>query len=199
VRHQRTHDGAASAEYRIMVPVPGLLYLPDFLTPTEEADLVARIAAFDRWETVAFHGRQAKRRSVSFGSEYVATSRRLVAAPPIPDFLVPIRDRAASHAASDASLFTEVIAWRYAPSAGIGWHTDADVYGAVVLSVSLGAKCRFDLKREGYALHRLVLEPRSLVVIGGEARIAWKHRIPPVRQGRYSITFRSIAPGRGRP
>jgi len=36
-------------------------------------------------------------------------------------------------------------------------------------------------------------EPRSLYIMTGEARRVWEHSIPPVKEPRYSITFRSMA------
>jgi len=38
----------------------------------------------------------------------------------------------------------------------------------------------------------IVLEPRSLYVMTGEARWKWKHSIPPVKSLRYAITFRTL-------
>ena len=38
----------------------------------------------------------------------------------------------------------------------------------------------------------LVVEPRSGYVLAGEARTAWKHHIPPAKELRYSITFRTL-------
>lgn len=37
-----------------------------------------------------------------------------------------------------------------------------------------------------------VLHPRSAYVLAGEARFAWQHLIPPTKELRYSITFRTL-------
>lgn len=37
----------------------------------------------------------------------------------------------------------------------------------------------------------LVLEPRSLYVMQGPIRWLWQHSMPPARELRYSITFRT--------
>lgn len=183
----------------IMELPSGLLYLPDFVTNDEEDDLLVRIAAFETWESTVFRGQVARRKSVSFGHGYVATSHGLSDAPPLPDFLAALRDRAAARAVESVEVFTQAIVWRYPRGSGIGWHRDAQVFGPDVLSLSLGSRCRFELRRDGHETVRMVIEPGSLLAIGGEARCAWQHRIPPVREERHSITFRSIAPGRGRP
>src|SRR5207302_9758084 len=42
------------------------------------------------------------------------------------------------------------------------------------------------------------LAPRSAYVLAGPARTAWQHHIPPTKNLRYSITFRTLrAPRRG--
>jgi alkylated DNA repair dioxygenase AlkB len=41
-----------------------------------------------------------------------------------------------------------------------------------------------------------VLNPRSAYLMTGEARNRYEHSIPPVADLRYSITFRTLRPGR---
>ena len=41
-------------------------------------------------------------------------------------------------------------------------------------------------------VYELELEPRSAYVLGGAARSAWQHSIPPTKDLRYSITFRTL-------
>ncbi|MDP9022354.1 MAG: alpha-ketoglutarate-dependent dioxygenase AlkB, partial [Actinomycetota bacterium] len=38
----------------------------------------------------------------------------------------------------------------------------------------------------------LELPPRSAYLLSGPARSAWQHSIPPVKDLRYSITFRTV-------
>jgi alkylated DNA repair dioxygenase AlkB len=38
----------------------------------------------------------------------------------------------------------------------------------------------------------ITLEPRSGYVLAGEARRSWQHSIPPTKELRYSITFRTL-------
>ena len=81
----------------------------------------------------------------------------------------------------------------YAPGAGIGWHTDNAIFGPTVLALSLGAPARLQLRRgtsDDGPIFEAALAPRSLFVLAGEARAAWKHRLCPVRQERYSVTLR---------
>jgi alkylated DNA repair dioxygenase AlkB len=38
----------------------------------------------------------------------------------------------------------------------------------------------------------VLLEPRSGYVLAGKARTSWQHSIPPTKELRYSITFRTL-------
>lgn len=90
----------------------------------------------------------------------------------------------------------------YQPGSGIFAHVDQPVLGDVIASVSLGSTCvmRFSSGTFG-RVEELLLEPRSVLILSGEARWAWKHEIParPVdlwqneerpRSRRVSLTFR---------
>jgi alkylated DNA repair dioxygenase AlkB len=73
------------------------------------------------------------------------------------------------------------------------------------VTFSLLAPCTYQLKHmKTKRMLSLVIEPRTVVVLAGEARKQWKHGIPTakqlaIRQRRLSITFRTIKPGRVRP
>jgi DNA ligase D-like protein (predicted ligase) len=61
--------------------------------------------------------------------------------------------------------------------------------------VSLGGSCRLRFQRGSGDRRRIwevSLEPRSGYVLAGEARRAWQHSIPPIKELRYSITFRTL-------
>jgi alkylated DNA repair dioxygenase AlkB len=90
--------------------------------------------------------------------------------------------------------FALCTALRYPSGAGIGWHADSPAYGPTVLSLSLGAAACLQLRRsdseDTTTRFELVLAPRSLFVLAGEARTSWVHRVRPVRAERYSLTVR---------
>jgi alkylated DNA repair dioxygenase AlkB len=140
------------------------------------------------------YGVVAKRQVTQFGFHYSFETFRLSPAPPIPPELLPIRTRAAEVAAIDAGQFTEALVTFYPAGAGIGWHRDAPPFG-VVAGVSLGASCRMRF-RPGLGLGTVAaaveLPPRSVYLLTGPARTAWQHTIPPVRQPRWSVTFRTV-------
>lgn len=188
---------------------PGFLYVADLLTPDEERALVAWLAAAPDWTAVTFRGQTARRRVMAFGSRYLTQGRRLVPAAPLPPELVPYRDRMIEAACAGlgrelvlrgrtASAFALCTALHYPPGAGIGWHADNPAFGPTVLSLSLAAPSRLQLRRTDAADTRppaveTELAPRSLFVLAGEARSAWQHRIPAVRAERYSLTVRAPA------
>jgi len=93
--------------------------------------------------------------------------------------------------------FALCTALSYRPGAGIGWHIDNRAFGPTVMSLSLGAAARLQLRRQDDADAAppvgLDLAPRSLFVLAGEVRLSWQHRIPPVNGQRYSFTVRSAA------
>jgi hypothetical protein len=46
------------------------------------------------------------------------------------------------------------------------------------------------------ATHEITLQHRSAYLMAGAARNAYEHHIPPAAALRYSITFRTLRPGR---
>jgi alkylated DNA repair dioxygenase AlkB len=65
----------------------------------------------------------------------------------------------------------------------------------MVVAVSLGGACRLRFQR-GKGAERetaeVLVEPRSVYVLDGEARTMWQHSIPAAKELRYSITFRTL-------
>jgi alkylated DNA repair dioxygenase AlkB len=172
---------------------PGFLYYPDIVTAHEESALVARVRAIE-FSPVQMRGQVARRRTAHFGWVYGYESWRISPGPPLPPFLLPLRERVGALAGVDAAALAEVLVTEYPAGAAIGWHRDAPQFG-VVIGVSLLGACRmrFQRGREAERQTRAVLlEPRSAYVLSGEARQQWQHSIPALRAPRYSITFRTL-------
>ncbi len=177
----------------------GLRHSDQFLTGAEEAALLARFASLDFHE-VRMRGVAARRRVVQYGWKYSFETFKMTEGPALPDYLVPIRDRAAAFAGLPSTQLSEALLTEYSPGATIGWHRDAPGFG-VVVGISLGAACRFRFRRGeigNWETFELPLEPRSIYVLEGEARGEWQHSIPAVKALRYSVTFRTLRRGRGR-
>ncbi|MFB3906142.1 MAG: alpha-ketoglutarate-dependent dioxygenase AlkB [Acidobacteriota bacterium] len=106
----------------------------------------------------------------------------------------PLRERVAKFAGLEPKDLAEALLTEYSPGATIGWHRDALAFG-VILAVSLAGACRLRLQKgKGEERQTAVLsvEPRSLYMLAGAARNQWQHSIPPTKELRYSITFRTL-------
>ena len=185
---------------RAAEPPAGFRYVESFLTPAEERRLIHLLEDLP-WEAVVFRGYQARRRVVHFGRRYDFEARGVSPGLPIPNALLALRDRAAAFAEDPGEGYVEVLATEYRPGATIGWHSDAPAFGATVLGVSLASSCRMRFRRrtaDGWRRWDQVLEARSAYVIGGDARSAWQHSIPPTEALRYSITYRTVRERRAR-
>jgi alkylated DNA repair dioxygenase AlkB len=159
----------------------------------EEQGLVRELEQLP-FKEFEFHGFLGKRRVASFGWRYDFNHGGLQKTEDMPDFLLPIRDRAAAFASLTASDLQQVLLTEYRPGAAIGWHKDRSVFGEVV-GISLLSPCTFRLRRkagQGWERRSLELQPRSAYLLQGEVRTDWEHGIPAVDQLRYSITFRNI-------
>ena len=173
----------------------GFEYRPELVSPKDEAALIEAFRALDI-KPFEFHGYFGNRRTVSFGWHYDFASSRVQPASEMPEFLLPLRDRAAAFARITPDAFEHALITEYAPGAGIGWHRDRPVFDEVI-GISLGARCRFRLRRkEGNTWRRAAIElaPRSAYLLRGPVRRDWEHSIPPLDELRYSVTFRSVKP-----
>jgi alkylated DNA repair dioxygenase AlkB len=179
----------------------GFLYREDFLSEAEEADLV-RAFQHESFAAFDFHGYMARRRVVRYGVDYEYGARNVSPTTPIPDFLLPVRDRAASVAGLEPESLIQGMILEYPPDAPIGWHRDAPQFGTII-GISLLNSARMRLKP--YTVGRdlkirkilsIELAPRSIYVLSGAARSEWQHSIPAVERLRYSITFRTVREGR---
>lgn len=171
----------------------GLVYRPELISPGEESELLHVFQQL-RFDPIVMHGQPAKRTARHYGLDYDYESRTPLPGEPMPDWLLPLRTRAAELAGRDPEELVELLVQRYPPGATIGWHRDAPAFGTVV-GVSLGGAGRLRFQR-GRADERRVwevlLEPRSGYVLAGEARSSWQHSIPPTEELRYSVTFRTV-------
>src|SRR5438270_9035519 len=178
----------------------GFLYRDGFLTEAEEAELL-RIFRGIEFAAYDYHGYVAKRRIARYGVNYELNTRQPdETAPPIPEFLLGIRARAAEVAEVPADHLVHAMVSEYSVGTPIGWHRDAPQFGAIV-GISLASSCRMRLKPyqgPGKVLS-LMIEPRSIYVIKGEARSKWQHSIPAVSELRYSVTFRTLRAKAGSP
>jgi alkylated DNA repair dioxygenase AlkB len=175
----------------------GFVYAPDFLSAAEEAGLLEVIAALP-FEEAKYKQYTAKRRTVSYGSQYDFGANRMLSAPPLPPFLYPLRERIAAWTGLAAERFVHALVSEYRPGVPLGWHRDVPHF-EVITGVSLAGRCRMRLRPyrpEGE--HRredvrvLELAPRSAYIMRDAARWGWQHSVAPTKELRYSITLRTV-------
>lgn len=173
----------------------GIEQAKNIVSPGEEAIL---IRAIDVAGLAPFRFQQwlGKRLTRSFGWRYDFTDSSFAETEAIPDWLLPLRERAAAFAGLDPDALVQALVTRYDPGAGIGWHRDRPVFEHVV-GVSLGAPAVLRLRKRRadgkFERAEAALEPRGAYHLSGEARHAWEHSIAPMDAARWSVTFRSLA------
>ena len=174
--------------------IPGFAYAGDFLSPDEERVLIAHIDA-QALLPFRFQGWLGKRLTHSFGWRYDFDNGAFAAADPIPDWLLPIKARAAAFAGLTDDDLVQTLLIRYDPGAGIGWHRDRPVFEHVVgISLGVPATLRFRQRRNSaFSRASAPLAPRSIYHLSGEARHEWEHSIAEMEVARWSITFRSLS------
>jgi DNA oxidative demethylase len=160
------------------------------VTESEEKELAERIRGLEL-APVRMRGVDARRRAAHFGWVYGYESWQISPGPAIPDFLLPLRERAAPLAAVSPTELVEVLVNEYPAGAGIGWHRDAPAFG-LVIGVSLLSISRLRFRREGARSRSVTLEARSAYLLEGPARNQWQHSLAPTAALRYSITFRTL-------
>jgi alkylated DNA repair dioxygenase AlkB len=172
---------------------PGMRYTPDALSAEEARAFIDAVPALP-FKDFEFHGFLGKRRTVSFGWRYDFNGGGFQKIEPMPEFLLPARERAARFAELAPSALEHALVTEYKPGAGIGWHKDRSVFGDVI-GISLLASCTFRLRRKSgtrWERRSFTAEPRSMYLLRGLSRTEWEHSIPPLDTLRYSITFRSL-------
>ena len=174
--------------------IDGLQYRGDFITPTEHDRLVTELEG-PNLAPFRFHGWLGNRKTQTFGWRYDFDDASFAPAEPIPQWLQPLRAKAAAFAGFAPEDFAHALLARYDPGAGIGWHRDRPQFEQVV-GISLGAPATMRFRQRtagGFRRTTVDLEPRSAYLLSGEVRREWEHSIAPGDTLRFSITFRSLS------
>ena len=148
-----------------------------------------------------------KRRTQHYGWRYDYKARRVDASmrlDGLPAWATDLGDRMKAEGYC-ASQPDQVIVNEYLPGQGIASHIDCvPCFGPTILSLSLGSSCVIELSALESQPHSIALRPRSLLVLSGDARARWAHRIPSrksdvisgtrvPRARRVSLTFRTVS------
>lgn len=172
-------------------PIPGLSYRREYITPSEEAMLVAMIDAAE-WDLAW------ERRRQLYGATYgpgEGTERS------IPQWGLDLATRMHRDGVCDRP-FDQMLINEYQPGQGIALHSDYEPFDRTVVSLSLLSPVLMEFRNPTDGRRAaLLLEPRSLLVLSDEARYVWQHGIarrkndrwhgrPVPRRRRLSVTFR---------
>ncbi len=185
--------------FRTYLDVPGLMYSRDFLAPEEQGPLLAEVDARPWLDDL-------KRRVQHYGYKYdykVRSVDHSMYVGPLPAFALSVARRLL-----DRGLVEEVpdqlIVNEYKPSQGITAHIDCEpCFKNTIVTVSLGWAYEMDFISVATGeVRSALLEPGSALVLHGEARYQWMHRIKArlkdrvvPRQRRVSLTFRNVILG----
>ncbi len=175
-------------------PLAGLAHAEAIVTPLEEQSLIASIDAA-QLSPFQFHQWLGKRLTASYGWRYDFDDASLTPTEAIPDWLLPLRAKAAKFAGLSPDELVQSLVIRYDPGAGIGWHRDRPVFEHVI-GISLGAPATMRFRRRkpvGFDRASVLLTPRSIYHLTGDARHKWEHSIAPMEVTRWSVTFRSLS------
>lgn len=179
--------------FPVAVDIPeisGLCYVPQYVTELDERALVAAIDEMP-WNT------EWRRRRQPYGAGYGKGGQ----VPPIPDWGRRLAERLFADEVTPEP-FDQMLVNEYLPGQGIALHRDYEPFGRTVVSLSLLTACVMDFRhRPTGRRERLLLEPRSLLVLSDAARYEWEHGIAPrktdlwdgvrtARRRRLSVTFR---------
>ena len=179
---------------------PGMRLQENFLGLDEERELVSHLRELPL-TNAEYLQYTARRRTVSYGGKYDFTHQQLNEAPPIPDWLQPLKRRAGDWAQLDADAISQGLVSEYAPGTPLGWHRDVPNDEGII-GISLAGECTLRFRRyppqradgrPARAELALKLQPRSIYTLQGEARWGWQHAVSPTKMLRYSITFRTPA------
>jgi len=181
----------------------GLIHQPDFISREEELNLLGHIAGLP-FRQAKYKEYRANRRVVRFGDvAYLQQAGEFDEDPaengnprqPFPDFLEPLRERAAEWLGVAPIEFHHALVSEYQPGVPIGWHRDAPHFECIV-GVTLAGSARMRFKPFGGEgrkdIFAIELVPRSAYIMSGPIRWNWMHSIPPHKALRYSITMRTL-------
>jgi alkylated DNA repair protein alkB homolog 6 len=182
------HQSTLSLASALITALPPFChYIPNFLTPAEEAHILNQIHATpsSRWTKLSH------RRLLSLPSTLTGPARDTLIASPLPAYLSrPILPRFsnldifknAPHGAPNHVLINE-----YLPGQGIMPHEDGPAYYPCTATISLGAAIVLDVyekndkgEREAKPKWRILQEPRSLLVTSGTMYTDTLHGIDEV-------------------
>lgn len=175
----------------------GLTIVEEYISKKEEKELIDFIDS-QEWSNAL------SRRTQHYGYEYNyrAQARHKN---PVLEKTFPIPEKFLKYIKDIDERFNQVIVNEYQPGQGISPHIDhVRLFGDTIASISLGSAVmfKFEKKKEEEPVF-VYLQPRTLIIMEGDARWRWLHSIPAKktdevngkiikRERRISLTFRIV-------
>ena len=195
------HIMAGSGRIKEVSIVPGLKFIPRFLTPKEQALCVEMVdGAEEEWRN------DLQRRVQHYGWRYDYKSRAITPdmhLGALPTWLQKLAQRLYRETGLFDRIPEQVIVNEYLPGQGIKTHIDHPGFGPTVSTISLLDDWEMDFSRNWQDKDPALLEQGSCVLLTGAARSHWQHgiqakRSDPTSEGtkqrsrRLSLTFRTV-------
>ena len=195
-------SNAAARRSQADPDVPGLRYVPDFISQEEEERIIERIDGCE-WRT------ELKRNVQHYGWRYDYTARHVDSSMrlgPLPDWADGIGRRLVADELLSAPP-DQVIVNEYKANQGISRHVDSQGFADGIVTISLLESWEMVFRQRGAQEQKVSrrLERRSAMVLTGAARYDWTHEIPVrknetdpssgkrwKRKRRISLTFRRV-------
>ncbi|XP_054456783.1 alkylated DNA repair protein alkB homolog 8 [Anoplopoma fimbria] len=179
-----SYVNSVTCEEKVSVPLPdGLVLVEDFVSPEEEALLLAAIDWSSTNDDVTAQKALKHRRVKHYGFEFrydnnnVDKDKPLAAG--IPQECLPVLERCVKNKHIDI-LPDQLTVNQYESGQGIPPHVDThSAFEDTIMSLSLGAKTVMEFRHPDGRLVAVVLPGRSLLVMKGESRYLWTHGITP--------------------
>jgi DNA oxidative demethylase len=172
---------------------PGLKLTREFVTPAEEAELIAAIEASGIAHVDYDPGNPRAERTYGWFYHYAADYAEHAISPceELPAVFAPVRERAAAFAGVEPESLAQCLLLRYDRGATIQPHCDMPAWGNVI-GLSLGTSVTMEFVNGPDSLV-VELPPRSVYLQTGDSRHVWRHSIPSVPDTRWGITFRDFS------
>uniref|UniRef100_A0A665UFQ1 tRNA (carboxymethyluridine(34)-5-O)-methyltransferase n=1 Tax=Echeneis naucrates TaxID=173247 RepID=A0A665UFQ1_ECHNA len=166
------------------VPLPeGLVLVEEFVSPDEEAVLLAAIDWLSSNEDVTAQKSLKHRRVKHYGFEFRYDNNNVDKDKPLraglPDECLPVLERCVKSGLISI-MPDQLTVNQYESGQGIPPHVDThSAFEETIISLSLGAKTVMEFRHPDGRLVPVVLPGRSLLVMRGESRYLWTHGITP--------------------
>jgi alkylated DNA repair protein (DNA oxidative demethylase) len=172
---------------------PGLGFACEFVTRSEEAELIAAIEASGIAHVDYDPGNLRAERTYGWFYHYAEdyAEHGVSLTDPLPPAFEAIRARAAAFAGVEPESLIQCLLLRYDPGSCIQPHCDMPVWNNVI-GLSLGEALTMEFVN-GSEIMPVELPPRSIYHQTGDARHVWQHSIPRVTRPRWGITFRDFS------